>query len=1710
MHLRNARGGLTPLATSFMLSSTLADFIAAHGNDPQDGSLGPEPVYQVLPPNAYSKVIAGQDDFSLNAKVGDTPPTMVHQEYGDLNMFQPYEQGQFDPSYDNKFQELVHELANRMADEYEFLCPAFEESHELLRRFLTADGQAQGFYDKVCDCKMIQELASKDLSKIFDDKASEKHWSKTPQFWDMWCNAKDKNENPKRTGHEEYIGGKSYYDIGEFTSKEVNQVLSPWFSFAAEAAHGQIYSREIYGKRNKNRGNFQPTVWPNGFGYGGLQHTYDRLFRDKGYAVDQKNIRPSFKDADRTDNMDTTEFLVGFICMQAHHAFELCVAADMRTTFPEYVEHFKHSKLPSADFGQEGELSATQIIRQKIAKLGEYTEGTLEHAHYTLLLEYDLRFRIMMFALPRMHGWPDEDALERDGVEGFCKIQHAGNAGKFNSMRATGAIVDRAHPNCNCGRMSRFGFMTSFFWRASGKSHQELMQNPSNDFQVGQVDYQQWILKDQQLIPWRVKGILRNLDMNFRELGGHIHKYQLTAGITQSQFPRHKCRLRIMNEMLSRTLELKVSPNLWEMGIVQKQSRNVMMIPFTVKVQVSPKPVPPGFAKPGPLPPLDTAKPAQDDFSPNPAEQPAEDDWGEAGHPDPAIPAPGPPEEGEELVLEPAPVEPVFEERQAIAFFPVHGDEAGMSFTTTYQNAKGKTKQTEYNPSESPYESQCAVIIAGEPVVHRKLDFTAEVDEFTTFMKSHASGWKEKDVRRFITLRYYQLRDQLRQSWRFLVNHPLTRQANNHDEIDKFHREQVQTGLYAQEQYYKRLPTRIAAPNPYQTRMLPPSAKVFILARSSTEQLPKYCWFGTLERFDNMKSEMETDVVSRLNDQTTPEARKIYEQNSINTYLPLMGTDVAPTQKAAEIPKDFDELLQWTFVDETNVEKGIFIPKEAADQVRLTHWADFGQYNEESASKEEQIRRAYSVLRTGACARFRYSKDRAGEKVIALDADGNRIVDIVDSRTDLDFYKRNYQFRLKAHLVPHNEETAQTVTLDQQAALNQTKGKMASINRPSIANKGTGGFEQARSMKGLAQDLINEREARPILGRGKGQGQSQEFDSEAHQIQEDMMEERRIAQQQAEARFTLAKLKRDPQAPHVKSYLERFGYVAGRDDTAVPCPRHYHLCETRDKKQAIRPHWLGECVKDNCFTNFEIHAKRLPEGLLCKCCTGECDICATNATICNTEGELKWKMWRAHCWAVCSPPTQDGNPHDELKELEEMKAGRIEFTPRLFSRYRFDVNHDPRAEKNGVKHEFWCATLKEYETCLMNYHRSLQGHLHKKRQIFDKIDELPQPGLPKEKKQKTASPRTDTSQDRLSSTAKRAADFGQSGPQQKAQRSGGLSSLLVRTQDEIIAQYQDWENQVRDERYAPAEWDGASMTSSRDMSHKSEEWIREETNGWRQKPRHANDTGTILWRNPETDENETWFWFPRARHRDGGWWVNLAEVHKLDPMLTAERSPDFPGRDGPGRGHRPRQAKNKGGKGGSIPPPPPSIQRQYGRILGRDIRNPGEWIRDHEQRGNLEAVKALGRVMNDPTAPQRQPGFMPDVVEDPGYPEAQPADFRPRWQREHGYDRRDRQQDSWSSPRASPRVVYDTSWNTVSQTTNNDDWQGYRNPPDWWSEERRTEWQDRQFTRNDNRWNDWQDYTGYRYDEAHQDWVRDWDRNQSRRNYDQRRSDRSY
>ena len=141
---------------------------------------------------------------------------------------------------------------------------------------------------------------------------------------------------------------------------------------------------------------------------------------------------------------------------------------------------------------------------------------------------------------------------------------------------------------------------------------------------------------------------------------------------------------------------------------------------------------------------------------------------------------------------------------------------------------------------------------------------------------------------------------------------------------------------------------------------------------------------------------------------------------------------------------------------------------------------------------------------------------------------------------------------------------------------------------------------------------------------------------------------------------------------------------------------------------------------------------------------------------------------------------------------------------------------------------------------------------------------------------------------------------------------------------------------------------------------------------------------------------------------------------------------------------------------------------------------------------------------------------MPEAVDDPGYPEAQPADFR---QREYGYDTyrswagRDRQQEQGKG--VPQRVVYDTSWNTVSQTTNNDDWQGYRNPPDWWTDDRRNEWQDRQFTRNDNRWNDWQE-TSTQYDYSHQEWVQrpqqrsNWDQNQSRRNNDYRRSDRSY
>ena len=60
-----------------------------------------------------------------------------------------------------------------------------------------------------------------------------------------------------------------------------------------------------------------------------------------------------------------------------------------------------------------------------------------------------------------------------------------------------------------------------------------------------------------------------------------------------------------------------------------------------------------------------------------------------------------------------------------------------------------------------------------------------------------------------------------------------------------------------------------------------------------------------------------------------------------------------------------------------------------------------------------------------------------------------------------------------------------------------------------------------------------------------------------------------------------------------------------------------------------------------------------------------------------------------------APPTQDGSV-DELQELEDMKAA-VWSSARLFSRYRFDVNHSVKDDKNGVKHEFWCATLPEYE-----------------------------------------------------------------------------------------------------------------------------------------------------------------------------------------------------------------------------------------------------------------------------------------------------------------------------------------------------------------------------------------------------------------------------
>ena len=157
-----------------------------------------------------------------------------------------------------------------------------------------------------------------------------------------------------------------------------------------------------------------------------------------------------------------------------------------------------------------------------------------------------------------------------------------------------------------------------------------------------------------------------------------------------------------------------------------------------------------------------------------------------------------------------------------------------------------------------------------------------------------------------------------------LVNHPLTREANNHDEIDKFHHEQVQDrSLYAR----RTIRTSDTDRNSESIRTWDRSSSANVYtARSSTEQLPKYCWFGTFERFETheVRDGGSCETYQRSNGSKRSQDLRTKRHQHIS---PLMGSDVAATQKAAEIPKTFEELLQW--ISSASPSVGIFIPKAA-------------------------------------------------------------------------------------------------------------------------------------------------------------------------------------------------------------------------------------------------------------------------------------------------------------------------------------------------------------------------------------------------------------------------------------------------------------------------------------------------------------------------------------------------------------------------------------------------------------------------------------------------------------------------------------------------------------------------------------------------------------------------------------------------------------
>ena len=113
-------------------------------------------------------------------------------------------------------------------------------------------------------------------------------------------------------------------------------------------------------------------------------------------------------------------------------------------------------------------LSAAEVITRILEDFQAYTPGTKEHARTQLVLDYEVNFRLMLYILPRMHGWRGDAKYAAGGSEENPQywdergspIQHKGIADKGRSSYDPN--VAPPDTRCDLGKFSGYGFFCYF------------------------------------------------------------------------------------------------------------------------------------------------------------------------------------------------------------------------------------------------------------------------------------------------------------------------------------------------------------------------------------------------------------------------------------------------------------------------------------------------------------------------------------------------------------------------------------------------------------------------------------------------------------------------------------------------------------------------------------------------------------------------------------------------------------------------------------------------------------------------------------------------------------------------------------------------------------------------------------------------------------------------------------------------------------------------------------------------------------------------------------------------------------------------------------------------------------------------------------------------------------------------------------------------